>query len=175
MFFPQRIFQFEALAFCPMAPRSAIAMMRALAAMNAVLALLVVLLLRKLRAKAASLNNFIDEVGQARHSTNAATWTLKLVWSSGGNRKELSLASNGEPTSAGAAEKLELAVKSKHGMQIRGRTTSVHVDHFRGYVCANCELFRRSSLGGWIRMPILNAERHHISLFNFRATSAPTP
>ena len=79
MFFPQRVFQFEALACCPMAPRSAIAMVRVLAATNAILALVVVLLLRQLRRKAQSLNVFIEEVGQARSSTNAAAWTLKLV------------------------------------------------------------------------------------------------
>ena len=150
-----------------MAPRAAVAM-RALAATNAVLVLLVVMLMRRLRSKAQCLNVFVDEVGQARYSTNAAAWTLKLVWSSGCIRKEVSLASSGAPASVGPAEKLELAVKSKHGMQLRGHTTTVDVDHFGGYVCANCELFRRSPLGGWINMPILNAERHHMSLFKFR-------
>lgn len=146
-----------------MALRAA-AVMRALVATNALLAMVVVLLLRRLRRK-ASLNAFIHEVG---HATNSSSWTLKLVWSSGSNRKELSLASSGTLTSSDAAEKLDIAVKSKQGMEIRGRMTSVDVDHFSGYVCLNCQLFRRSAIGGWSCMPVLNAVRHHISLFNFR-------
>ena len=148
-----------------MAVRAAFAL-RALMATNAVLALVVILLLRRLRRK-ASLNTFIHEVG---HSTNSSTWTLKLVWSSGNNRKEFSLANSSTMTSSDAAEKLDIAVKSKHGMQIRGQTTSVEIDYFSRYLCLNCQLFRRSDIGGWSCLPVLNAarHRHHISLFNFR-------
>lgn len=141
---------------------------KALVASNTVLVLIVMLLLRKLRRKALSLNNFIDEVGHSRRSTIAASWTLKLVWSSGSSRKELSLASSGPPTSIDAAEKLDLAVKSKHNkMQIRGEPTAVDVDYYSGYVCLNCQLFRRFGIG-WSELPVLNTDRHHISLFSFR-------
>ena len=141
---------------------------KALLACNSALILLVVLLLRKLRKK-TGLNVFIDEVGHCRRSSSATNWTLKLVWSSGGNcRKELALASSALAT-CDATEKLDIAVQSKNGnMQLRGRAHEVDVDYYSGYICFNCQLFRRTAIG-WRHMPtILNATRHHISLFSIR-------
>ena len=141
---------------------------KALLACNSALILLVILLLRKLREK-ASLNVFIDELGRCRRSTSTTNWTLKLVFSSSQYRKELPLASS-ELATVDATEKLEIAVKSKLGtIQIRGHTGAVEVDYVSGYVCLNCHLFRRTAIGVWRHMPqIVNATRHHISLFSFR-------
>lgn len=141
---------------------------KALLACNSALVLIVILLLRKLRQK-ATLNAFIHEVGHCRRSTSATSWSLKLVWTSGSNcRKEFSLASSAL-VSSDATEKLDIAVKSKNGtIQLRGRARAVEVDYVSGYVCLSCQLFRRTALG-WRHMPtILNATRHHISLFSFR-------